>query len=297
MRKFLYQRHVLCSYKAPVPVVVVGNIVVGGAGKTPLVIGLAELLQSENDRVGIVSRGFGRDIRDGQDVREVASDSDVMLVGDEPLMIKQRLHCPVFVGKHRASAVKALLDAYPDTTIVLCDDGLQHYRLQRDIEIVVMASSEAVNDCLLPAGPLREPLSRLEKTDIKVTRDDKETGYQIVPLRWRNLATGECRETTHFAADAYTELVAMTGIARPDHFANTLKKLDIDATLCAYPDHFIYTGDEVNPSVTTLTTAKDAVKLSAVGVFPNVWVLDVQVKLSDCLRQTFLAKVREFSDY
>ena len=156
-RAALFRAGVLKSSRLPVPVVVVGNIYIGGTGKTPLTIWLVQALQAAGMRPGVISRGHGSDA-DGS--REVGPQSTAAQVGDEPLLIKQRTGCPVMVGRDRAATGRALLAAHPGVDIILTDDGLQHYALQRDIEIILFDGRGAGNGWLLPAGPLREPVSR-----------------------------------------------------------------------------------------------------------------------------------------
>ncbi|MYM90102.1 tetraacyldisaccharide 4'-kinase, partial [Rugamonas sp. FT82W] len=157
LRAALFRAGVLKSSRLPVPVVVVGNIYIGGTGKTPLTIWLVQALQAAGMQPGVISRGHGSD---GGNAREVSAASTPAQVGDEPLLIKQRTGCPVMVGRDRAATGRALLAAHPEVNILLTDDGLQHYALQRDVEIILFDGRGAGNGWLLPAGPLREPVSR-----------------------------------------------------------------------------------------------------------------------------------------
>ena len=157
LRAALFRAGVLKSSRLPVPVVVVGNIYIGGTGKTPLTIWLVQALQAAGMQPGVISRGHGSD---GGGAREVNATSTPAQVGDEPLLIRQRTGCPVMVGRDRAATGRALLAAHPQVDILLTDDGLQHYALQRDVEIVLFDGRGAGNGWLLPAGPLREPVSR-----------------------------------------------------------------------------------------------------------------------------------------
>ena len=158
----LYRAGIFRSQRLPVPVVVVGNITVGGAGKTPLILHLAQALVAMGRQPGIVSRGYGAS---ASHAREVRLDSSVDDAGDEALLLKRRSGVAVYVGHHRAAAARALLSAYPQCDLILCDDGLQHYALQRDLEIAVIDRRGLMNGWLLPAGPLREPVSRLDQVD------------------------------------------------------------------------------------------------------------------------------------
>ena len=154
LRRGLYRRGVLRSERFRVPVVVVGNVIAGGAGKTPLVIALVRHLQAQRVAVGVVSRGYGRTASDCMEVTPTASPSQT---GDEPALIHRLTGAPVFVARQRTQALRALLAAHPETTVVICDDGLQHYALQRDLEIAAFDDRGTGNGWLLPAGPLREP--------------------------------------------------------------------------------------------------------------------------------------------
>ena len=153
IRRSLFRAGVLASRRIGVPVVVVGNITVGGSGKTPLVIWLVEQLRARGYRPGVISRGYGRS---GDGIAEVRSDSRVEDAGDEPLLIARRGGCPVFVGRDRLAAARALLAAYPGCNLIVSDDGLQHYRLARDFEIALFDCRGVGNGWLLPSGPLRE---------------------------------------------------------------------------------------------------------------------------------------------
>ena len=157
LRALLYRRGVKPSARLPVPVIVVGNIFIGGTGKTPLTIWLAGVLRAAGYTPGVISRGFGAS---DAAPRAVTPDSSARQVGDEPLLIARRSGCPVVVGRDRAAAGRALLAAFPAVDIIISDDGLQHYALQRDLEIVLFDGRGVGNGWLLPAGPLREPASR-----------------------------------------------------------------------------------------------------------------------------------------
>ena len=166
LRCFLYRSDILASVKLPVPVVEVGNISVGGTGKTPLTLWLAQQLIENGWHPGIVSRGYTRTNGRKMTPHEVSIDDAADEVGDEPLLMAQRALCPVWISRNRPAAALALLQAHPECDIILSDDGLQHYRLQRDAEIAVIDGARRFgNGMLLPAGPLREPKSRLRKVD------------------------------------------------------------------------------------------------------------------------------------
>ena len=178
-RRGLYRFGVLRSYALPVPVIVIGNLTVGGSGKTPLVLWLAERLGEQGWRPGIISRGYAGT---AEGVHAVTADSACAVVGDEPLLLARRSALPVFVGRDRVAAGRALLDRHPECNVVISDDGLQHYRLQRAVEIAVFDARGAGNGRLLPAGPLREPLHRLSEVTAVVWNAAPEAQTRCAPV-------------------------------------------------------------------------------------------------------------------
>lgn len=260
-RRWLYRVGLFSSESVNATVIVVGNLVAGGGGKTPLTMAIVAHLKQTGYRVGIVSRGHGRSL---DDVHEVETRSQVKDVGDEPLMMKRRCQVPVFVGRRRAEAAKALLAAYPDTQIVVCDDGLQHYALARDIEICALDARGLGNGRLLPAGPLREPWPRAVDLLIHTGQRSMSKGY----CSGRVLATYGVN-----ASGAVTPLHELTSrsvnavaaIAQPQAFFDMLKAqgLSIGQTF-TLPDHANFTN-WTPPSGETplLCTEKDAIKLWA----------------------------------
>lgn len=271
LRRFLYRKNILRSEKMPVPVVVIGNVVAGGAGKTPAVIALVRHLQAAGIRAGVVSRGYGRD---GGDCLEVLPGTPPAQSGDEPALIRRSTGAPVFVAARRADAARALLAAHPGTQLILCDDGLQHYALQRDIEIAVFDERGAGNGWLLPAGPLREPwpqrLQRGARADGRGIDLVLHTG--AVPAfggfrSTRRLADHALRaDGSRVALDslAGTALIALAGIARPQAFFDMLTARGLVlAETRALPDHYDF-DSYPRPSDggrTLICTEKDAVKL------------------------------------
>ena len=253
-RRLLYRLNVLRSTRLPVPVVVVGNVVIGGAGKTPAVIAVLEHLQSRGLRPGLVSRGYGRDT---VDCREVLAGSTAAEVGDEPLLIQRRTGVPVVVDVDRVQAALKLLDLHPDLHVVVSDDGLQHYALRRDIEICVAPESGYGNGFLLPAGPLREPASRA--ADLVLGPGGYRVRRSLAP--WAQTHNG----TRVALADLRgRKLKAVAGIARPEAFFRMLREHGLEITAYeALPDHYDYA--QIRPvgegEWTIVCTEKDAVKL------------------------------------
>lgn len=285
------------SWRAPVPVVVVGNLTAGGNGKTPVVIWLVEQLTNRGVRVGVVSRGYGGKAE--QYPLLLTSQTTTAQAGDEPVLIFQRTGAPVAVSPNRSEAVQALLAEHP-LQIIITDDGLQHYALARDKEIVVIDGERRFgNGWWLPAGPMRERASRLRSVDAVIVNGGKaqpgEIPMALKPGQAVNLLTGEQRDIT-----ALPCLVAMAGIGHPPRFFATLEsggaKLENRIPLA---DHQALTLESVEPLATSqqnlIMTEKDAVKCRAFAK-ANWWYLPVDAQLSgeqpECLLQELIALVR-----
>ena len=177
LRRLGYRTGLLKTYRLPVPVIVVGNISIGGTGKTPLVTWLAQNLSQHGYHPGIISRGYGGNT---SEVSAVGLDSNPEAVGDEPVLLARRAKCPVWIGRDRVKAAQSLLRTHPEVNVIISDDGLQHYRLQRDFEIAVVDSSRGFgNGRLLPAGPLRETPFRLETVDAVVMNGGPAEGRAL----------------------------------------------------------------------------------------------------------------------
>lgn len=285
LRRWLYQQGILKSWRADVPVIVIGNVVAGGAGKTPLVIALVQHLQSTGRQPGVVSRGYGRQGDNADIALEVLPQLPASLCGDEPLLIRQRTAAPVFVARRRIDAVRALLAAHPQTDLILCDDGLQHHALQRDLNIAVFDERGVGNGWLLPAGPLREPWPPTDQ--IK-----QRSGPQAVTPIDLLLHTGQVAAFAGFqsrralavnaiAADGALipldslkgeALVAVAAIANPEAFFSMLRQRGLTLARCiSMPDHDKFDAAPLWPSsqqgLRVLCTEKDAVKLFA--RYPN----------------------------
>jgi len=298
LRRIAYRRGWRRVECLPVPVVVVGNITVGGSGKTPFVTALAHELRARGRHPGIVSRGYGR--RDG-DVREVVPGADSGEVGDEPLILAET-GCPVFVGRDRAAAGRALLAAHRSCDVILCDDGLQHYRLARDVEIAIVDASRGVgNGLLLPAGPLREPEARLATVDAVVhlvsgdvvrlgTGDGRSTYTTHEPQPWRNLA--DPTRVADPAAWSGPDVHAVAGIAHPQRFFALLRAQGITAVEHRFADHHDYSAHDLafEDATAILMTQKDAVKCVrfADGRF---WFLPVRATVDAALVDLVLEKI------
>lgn len=296
-RRGAYRAHVLASARMPVPVVVVGNVTVGGAGKTPLVQALVEALRARGRHPGIVSRGYGRRTRD---VRPVHVHDDPRDVGDEPLLLATT--APVFVGRRRAAAARALLAAHPEVDVIVADDGLQHYALARDVEIAVLDSARALgNALLLPAGPLREPAARLASVDALVWRGTdalagprgwhpREYVLTLAAKPWRNVSDPALPFDVALLADPST--VAIAGIADPAPFFAALGAQGFCGATHAFPDHHAYTrGDVAFPGARAiLMTEKDAVKCTAFHD-ARMWALPLHARVDVALVDYVLEKI------
>ncbi|CAO97184.1 tetraacyldisaccharide 4'-kinase [Erwinia tasmaniensis] len=280
------------AWRAPVPVVVVGNLTAGGNGKTPVVIWLVQALQQRGLRVGVVSRGYGGKAEYYPLVLGPKTTTDE--AGDEPVLIYQRTGATVAVAPVRAQAVKAVLRSAA-VDIIITDDGLQHYALARDIEIVVIDGERRFgNGWWLPAGPMRERAARLQSVTAIVTNGGKalpgEMAMRLTPGLAVNLKTGERRPVTEL-----DNIVAMAGIGHPPRFFNTLRQLGVTPLRqVAFADHQHYSAESLysltSSGQTLLMTEKDAVKASAFAA-DNWWYLPVDASLPTAEAEALLATI------
>lgn len=289
-----------------VPIVVVGNIYIGGTGKTPVVIALVKQLRELGWQPGVISRGYGTRIGEHPIVGQGHLDAN--RYGDEPALIARESGAPVSVHPNRSQAYFYLLERYPQVDVVISDDGLQHRRLYRDLEIIVQDNRGAGNGWLLPAGPLREPVSRLKTVQALISRIDSDTPLAIkkqsallaggqlssglarltkVSLRverFRNLVTGQVLETHRFVQFAKEKkVIAIAGIANPSRFFLTLEKMGFTlAHSKALADHFVFSPPFFNDLDTdiVLMTSKDAVKCENT-VDKRLWVAEAEMRFSD----------------
>jgi len=258
-RRALFRAGLLRSERAGVPVLIVGNVVAGGAGKTPSVIAIVRHLHSHGLQVGVISRGYGRAT---QDCREVLADSLPQETGDEPLLIRRVTVAPTFVARKRIEAARALLAAYPQTRLIVSDDGLQHLALRRDVEICVFDDRGIGNGWLLPAGPLREPWPRACDLVLHTGERPAFAGY-----RARRALAAEAidrqGEKVPLASLAGRHIVAVAAIARPQGFFDMLRDAGVKAARCiALPDHHDFKDwSPVDADTTVVCTEKDAAKL------------------------------------
>jgi tetraacyldisaccharide 4'-kinase len=297
LRRAAYRLGLIPSERLPVPVVVVGNIIAGGAGKTPLTLWLAQQLTALGRKPGIVSRGYGRETTGVLEVKVGAGGTAVVAVGDEPLLLARRANCPVFVGRDRASAARALLAAYPDCDLILCDDGLQHYRLQRDVEIAVIDRRGLMNGWPLPAGPLREPVQRLQAVDALVLNDTASVpalgkpAFRMKLEGARFYRLNDPGQTSEVSGLAGGKLHAVAGIGEPQRFFDHLTALGLCCETHAFPDHYRYASADLNfHGDAILMTEKDALKCAGLTALP-IWVLPVEAHIEPDLARFVLEKI------
>jgi tetraacyldisaccharide 4'-kinase len=300
LRRALYRAGLKRSVALPVPVVVVGNITVGGSGKTPLVAALIRALVQRGFHPGVVSRGYGRDRVDDAPILVDAHD-DPRRVGDEPLLLA-RAGCIVAVARDRVAAGHALLARHPQCNVIVADDGLQHYRLGRTVEIAVVDAARALgNGWLLPAGPLREPAARLDEVDAVVTlvTDTTRPASMHAHEFTMTLSAGEfvrvaSPETTAPASAFLGEGVhAAAGIGDPARFFAQLDALGIRANAHPFPDHHRFTASDLAfaGARAVLMTEKDAVKCEAFAD-ERWWYLPVRAKIDDALVALIEKRIR-----
>jgi len=292
--RYSYKTGLKKSWRASVPVVVVGNLTAGGNGKTPVVIWLVETLQQHGFRVGVVSRGYGG--RAEHYPLLLTEATPTTQAGDEPVLIFQRTGAPVAVSPVRSDAVKALLDGN-ELDVIITDDGLQHYALQRDIEIVVIDGVRRFgNGHWLPAGPMRERESRLRSVDAVITNGGTARPGELAMFlqsgKAINLVTGEQCD-----ASALKNVVAIAGIGHPPRFFSTLKQLGINVQKeVAFSDHQAYTSGQLSavkaPGQVLLMTEKDAVKCRSFAQ-PDWWYLPVDAKIEGDQAEKLLQRIAE----
>jgi tetraacyldisaccharide 4'-kinase len=301
-RRALYRYGIFGSTRLGVPVVVVGNLTVGGTGKTPLTLWLAEALAAHGRRPGVICRSYGAQAAAAQPVRP---DDDPRLKGDEAVLLATRLSCPVWSGPSRARGAQAMLGAHPELDVIVCDDGLQHYALARDVEIAVIDGRRGFgNGWMLPAGPLREPPARLERVDAIVLNGENEAGLtglpRGVPAFGMRLGgtllrrVAQPRISAEPSAFADKRIAAVAGIGHPERFFDHLRSLGLVFTAHAFPDHHPYTLQEIRAldADCVLMTEKDAIKCAR---FPDerLWMLPVSAAVDAALLDAILSRIDE----
>ncbi len=299
LRRKAYQSQLLKVTRLPVPVIIVGNISVGGTGKTPLVVWLVNFLKQAGYKPAIISRGYGGRERGG--AQRVTSDSDAASVGDEAVLLVRRCHCPMSVAPNRVAAAQLVLEN-TGCDIIVCDDGLQHYALARDIEIAVIDGVRRFgNGYCLPAGPLREPPSRLDSVDFVVVNGEAAKVGEIIRQTQfsMRLHPGALRQVSddNKMCDLsvfHGQVVhAVAGIGHPARFFQHLKESGIKVIEHAFPDHHPFTAQDlqfgVNASV--IMTEKDAVKCRDFAG-ENHWYMPVDAQLNPEFGERLLKQLK-----
>lgn len=300
VRRLAYANGWLPSFAVGVPVIVVGNITAGGSGKTPMVIWLVNWLIEQGWRPGVISRGYGGNARA---CTRVSANSSPAVVGDEPLLIHLKTQVPVVVGRDRVAAAQTLLQQHPEVNIVVSDDGLQHYRLQRQLELAVVdAGSGLGNGLPLPAGPLREPVSRLKTVDalIRIKRGELDGSALSQPHYEAEFRLGNA-----YALVAPTQKVdprrlpsgqwsAVTGIGNPQGFFAMLTQLGWTFTRTVFPDHHRFSPGDIPDATRVVMTEKDAVKCHSFAQ-PTWWALELTVSPDAALIAFLQSRMRAFS--
>lgn len=288
------------------PVIVIGNISVGGTGKTPLLITLSQELQKQGFKPGIISRGYGGEAPNHP--LAVHSKSDVHQSGDEAFLIAQKTGCPVYVDPDRSAALDALL-ANEDVDVVLSDDGLQHYKLYRDLEIAVVDGKRLFsNGFCMPAGPLRESMARLNEVQHIVVNGESSreipqlatsSKMQLEPRAFVNLVSGESRPFAGVPFNMGSKLQAVSALGNPQRFYALLERLPYQVETFSFPDHHNFTADDfeqqgIDAQQLVVMTEKDAVKCQQFAK-NNFWYLSVEVNLESQFVERLIEDIRQVS--
>lgn len=296
VRRYLYSHHYLRSCQFDVPVIVVGNITVGGTGKTPFVIWLAEWLVKQGYKnPGIVSRGVGSSKHITPFL--VKPDSSAKEAGDEALLMARKTLIPVVIHPDRVKAVKYLLE-HCHCDVVISDDGLQHYKLGRNLEVAIIDGARGLgNSQLLPAGPLREPPSRLLSVDFAVVNggnDQDEFAFTIVPTKFARVQ--KIYEPKNIRDFSGQTVHAVAGIGHPERFFAMLELLGMQVIKHSFPDHYQYQLNDIQfaDDYPVIMTEKDAVKCLRFAA-QDCWYLDISISPNDKLQFALLSKLKEMN--
>jgi tetraacyldisaccharide 4'-kinase len=298
LRKLFFKVGLFASSKPNAFIIIVGNISVGGNGKTPTVIAVAEYLLGQGYRCGVLSRGYAGS--QTQFPHLVKDNDEPSLVGDEPTLMQHRLSCPIVIDPKRVRGANFLAESH-HCDVIICDDGLQHYALQRDFEIVVMDGRGVGNGFLMPMGPLRESVSRLNSVDVVVFNGqanndifaaaDKSASMILEPDQWVNVKTGEIKTTLSVQA-----ATAIAGIGDPNRFFSTLADMGIRCEKnIGFADHYTYKSSDI-PEGMVLMTEKDAVKCKTFA-HDNCWYLQVSGNISENIYKLIDNKLKMYQQY
>lgn len=293
VRKLMYTHGWKTSTRVSVPVIIVGNITVGGTGKTPLVIWLAQLLEKAGYKPGIISRGYGGIASSWpQQARE---DSDSRVVGDEAKILARRAGCAVAVGPDRAKSAQALIDHH-GCNVIVSDDGLQHYAIERDVEIAIVDGERRYgNNYLLPAGPLRESVERLKDVDLVVCNGLASSGEYPLKVEGK-VAVNVLNETKTKPLDEFKgqTVHAVAGLGNPSRFFSHLKKFAVSFEPHVFPDHYQYTQSDItfDDDKLVMMTEKDAVKCTQIAT-ENCWYVPIRAQMTEKFGLAVLSLIHE----
>lgn len=296
-RRMFYRLGIFPSSTLPVPVIVVGNIFIGGTGKTPLVIWLVSVLRAHGYSPGVISRGYGAQ---ASTVIEVHADMSAAQTGDEPLLIARKCEVPVFVGRDRVAVAQGLLAAYPGVDVIISDDGLQHYALGRTMEIQLSDTRGHGNGWLLPAGPLREPVSR--RSDFHVVNGGTSVAsthiYRMQIMGAHAQQMIDRQQGLALSSLQNKRVAAVAGIGHPERFFDMLRSQGVVLeSALALPDHFDFSTNpfaEIKADI-ILITEKDAVKcvrITGIAQDTRLWIVPVEASIAEPLAQDILEKLR-----
>ncbi len=289
LRLFFYKHQFIKTQHFPVPIIVIGNLTVGGTGKTPIVIWLADFLKTQNWRPGIISRGFGGSKQTTPFV--VKEHSDPKVVGDEAILLVRKSECPVVICADRVAAAKKLLEI-TDCNVILSDDGLQHYRLARDIEIAVLDGDRQLgNGFLMPAGPLRESQARLNQVDFVIQQGGSENEkYYHMQVKGNELVS-LANPKTHIPVAHFknTSVHAVAGIGNPQRFFASLREQGLQIIEHVFPDHYLYEKKDFNfpDTLPIVMTEKDKVKCES-WADERFWYLPVVATIDESFKKKLL---------
>lgn len=303
LRRFAYQQHWLAINRFSLPVIVVGNIYVGGNGKTPFVIWLAEQLKHQGLKPAIVSRGYGASREGGNWPREVILNGDITRYGDEPYLLKQQTGCPVIIDPDRSRAIKKIQQEY-EADLIISDDGLQHYAMSRFIEINITDAKRLYGNRLcLPAGPLREACSRLQQVDYIVYNQaagqfsqeaEKDKEY-LMSYDFDVLQSLDGKKSVRLEEFMGQTVHAVAGIGDPSRFFSLLSDRGIELIEHAFADHYFYAKKDLvfSDSYPVIMTEKDAVKCTRLTL-DNAWFLPIKARVEGRLSENIMKKLRNY---
>lgn len=293
-RRWAYLLKIKKTETIAAPVIVVGNLTVGGTGKTPLVTWLVNYLKEHGYQPGIISRGYGGKARHWP--QQVRPDGDPVAVGDEAILISKRTACPMAVGPERLVSGRELLHFHPTCNVIISDDGLQHYALHRDIEVAVIDGKFRFgNDYCLPAGALREPIKRLKKVDFIVVNGESEKDEYGMHYSLSHACSlqdsTQCQPVEQLKGQ---KVHAMAGIGNPDRFFNQLTEMGLDIIAHPFPDHYFYKEEDLDfgDDKPVLMTEKDAVKCKRFAKAHH-WFLPITVEVQETFGKAILEKLKE----